>query len=69
VFWKQAVNAMGVKSAKLWTVEGEMVGNHVVEIGGAELTLNDGQVVPVKYVVYWKQEGGFWKWNYDIWNS
>jgi hypothetical protein len=40
----------------------------VVEIGRAELVLANGQAVPVKYVVHWKNEGGAWKWHTDIWN-
>jgi len=25
-------------------------------------------VLEVKYVVYWRQEDGRWKWHVDIWN-
>ncbi len=67
-FWKQAIAGLGLKSAKLTTVEGEMAGDTVVEIGSADLVVGDGSVVVVKYVVHWKQEGGAWKWNVDIWN-
>lgn len=67
-FWKQAIAAMGVTSAKLTTVNAEVAGDGVVEIGRAELTVAGGQIVTVKYVVHWKQEDGAWKWNVDIWN-
>jgi ketosteroid isomerase-like protein len=67
-FWKQAVGALGATSAKLSTVNAEASGDGVLEIGRADLTVAGGQIVTVKYVVYWKQEDGAWKWNVDIWN-
>ena len=67
-FWKQAIAGLGLKSVKLATVEAEMAGDSVVEIGSADLTVGDGSIVTVKYVVHWKQEDGAWKWNVDIWN-
>ena len=45
----------------------------VLEIGKAVLSVEPpGQAsaqVDVKYVVYWQQEDGRWKWRVDIWNS
>jgi ketosteroid isomerase-like protein len=67
-FWKQAIAALGVKSAKLATVDAEMTGDSVVEIGKADLVVADGSSVTLKYVVHWKQEDGLWKWHVDIWN-
>jgi ketosteroid isomerase-like protein len=67
-FWKQAIAALGVKSAKLATVDAEMTGDSVVEIGKADLVVADGSTVTLKYVVHWKQEDGLWKWHVDIWN-
>jgi hypothetical protein len=32
-FWKEAIKALGLKSAKLTTVDAEAVGDSVVEIG------------------------------------
>ena len=66
-FWRQAIADMGVTAAKLTTVEAEMAGDGIVEIGRAELTAAPGMLA-VKYVVHWKQENGDWKWNVDIWN-
>jgi ketosteroid isomerase-like protein len=66
-FWGQAIAALGVTGGTLATVEAEMAGDGIVEIGKAELITGSG-AVPVKYVVYWKQEGGDWKWHIDIWN-
>jgi ketosteroid isomerase-like protein len=67
-FWKQAIAALGVKSAKLATVDAEMTGDSVVEIGKADLVVADGSTVTLKYVVHWKQEDSLWKWHVDIWN-
>jgi ketosteroid isomerase-like protein len=67
-FWQQAIAAMDVKSVVLSTVDAQMAGDGVVEIGRAVLTTNTGQEVAVKYVVHWKQEDGVWKWHTDIWN-
>jgi ketosteroid isomerase-like protein len=67
-FWKQAIAAMGATAVKLTTLDAEAAGDGVVEIGSADLTAG-GQVATIKYVVYWKQEDGIWKWNVDIWNT
>jgi len=48
-----------------------ILGNHILVVGDA----TDGAAgqaeaqMEVKYVVYWKQEGGRWKWHVDIWNQ
>lgn len=67
-FWEQAIAALAVTDATLCTVDAETSGDSVIEIGRADLTLEGGQRVAVKYVVQWKQEDGKWKWNTDIWN-
>jgi ketosteroid isomerase-like protein len=67
-FWKQAIVSLGVKDAKLSTVDAAAAGDTVVEVGRADLTLEGGQTLAVKYVVHWKQEDGIWKWHTDIWN-
>lgn len=67
-FWKQAIVSLGVKDAKLSSVHAEAAGDTVVEVGRADLTLEGGQTLAVKYVVHWKQEDGIWKWHTDIWN-
>lgn len=66
-FWRDAVPAMGVKSATLASVETYLAGDGIVEIGRAELTL-DASTMTAKYVVFWKREEGRWKWHVDIWN-
>jgi ketosteroid isomerase-like protein len=67
-FWRQAIKDLDLKSATLSTVDAEAAGDGVIEIGRADLTVGDGQIVAVKYVVHWKKEGDRWKWHVDIWN-
>jgi ketosteroid isomerase-like protein len=68
-FWRAAVAGMGLASATLTTIEAQLCGDDVVEIGRADLTLKGGQVITGKYLVHWKQEDGKWKWRTDIWNT
>jgi ketosteroid isomerase-like protein len=67
-FWQQAIAGLGMTDAKLSTIDAHAAGDSVIEIGEAELTLGEGQIVKAKYVVHWKQESGKWKWHTDIWN-
>jgi ketosteroid isomerase-like protein len=67
-FWREAIAGMGLTRVKLTIIQAEPAGDGVIEIGRADLTVSGGQVVTVKYVVCWKQEGSGWKWNIDIWN-
>ena len=67
-FWKQAIPGLGLRSVKLITVEMEQLGDGVLEIGRADLSLMGGQALTIKYVVLWKQEAGSWKIQVDIWN-
>jgi ketosteroid isomerase-like protein len=68
-FWKGAYD-MGIKKAKLETMEAEQNGNLVAEVGHYTLYgANDAQLDAGKYVVIWKQEGGKWKLHRDIWNT
>jgi ketosteroid isomerase-like protein len=68
-FWRQTITNLDVKDAFLTTVSAASAGDTVVEIGGAELTLAGGQIVPIKYVVHWKYHDGIWKWHTDIRNT
>lgn len=68
-FWQKAISSLGLKNAKLTTVNAEAAGDGVLEVGRADLTVQGGQIATVKYVVHWKQEGAAWKWNIDIWNA
>jgi ketosteroid isomerase-like protein len=67
-FWQQAIASLGVRDAKLTTVDAQALGDGVIEVGRADLTLDQGQTLTGKYVVHWKEEDGMWKWHTDIWN-
>ena len=55
--------------AELETVQADLLGDGIIEIGKAALTLAGGQVLAIKYVVRCRQEGGRWMWHTDIWNT
>jgi len=71
-FWSDFVHSVNAKSAVLSSVDVMPAGDGVVEIGKAVITVEpNGQAtaqIEVKYVVYWRQERGQWKWHVDIWN-
>ena len=71
-FWSDLVTGANAKSAVLTSIDVMPAGDGAVEIGGALLTLGPpGQPetqIEVKYVVFWREEDGLWKWHVDIWN-
>jgi ketosteroid isomerase-like protein len=71
-YWSNVIQSMNAKSAVLSSVDVMPAGDGLVEIGRAVLTIQpEGQGtsdVEVKYVVYWREEDGRWKWHVDIWN-
>ena len=68
-FW-QGVLDMGIKEAKLETVEAQAHGDAATEIGKFTMFVEGGQVADSgKYIVTWKNEQGTWKLHRDIWNS
>jgi uncharacterized protein (TIGR02246 family) len=68
-FW-QALMDMGVKGAKVDTIEVEEHDNLAVEVGRFTLQDNEGQVIDKgKYIVIWEREDGQWKLHRDIFNS
>jgi uncharacterized protein (TIGR02246 family) len=71
-FWQGAMD-MGIKAAKLETLELESQGNMASEIGRFTLTIQpEGGVnttLTGKYVVVWKNQDGNWKLHIDIWNT
>lgn len=72
-FWANLIQSVNAKSAVLASVDVMPAGDDVVEIGRATLRVEpQGQSaaeMEVKYVVYWRQEDGLWKWHVDIWNQ
>jgi ketosteroid isomerase-like protein len=70
-FWTGLIQATNATAVSLATVDAMPAGDGVVEIGAAVLTLGTGAETTqmhAKYVVYWRQEDGRWKWHVDIWN-
>ena len=68
-FWQGAMD-MGLKAAKLETVETEAHEDIVNEVGNYKLMVAGGQEADSgKYVVIWKNVAGQWKLHRDIWNS
>jgi ketosteroid isomerase-like protein len=58
----------GREAIKGFWLDIEITGDTAVEIGEAELNLGGNGITTAKYVVHWKQEGGQWLWDKDIWN-
>lgn len=68
-FWQGALD-MGIKEARLESLEVERQGDVATEVGQYKLTGAGGAPMDQgKYIVIWKQEGGRWKLHRDIWNS
>jgi ketosteroid isomerase-like protein len=66
----QGVMNMGIKNAKLETVELEAMGIYACEIGKYTLfTAADTVVDRGKYIVLWKYVDDKWFLHRDIWNS
>jgi len=72
-FWSNLIQSVDAKSAVLASVDVIATGDGVVEIGRATLTVQPeggaAAEMAVKYVVYWREEDGLWKWHIDIWNQ
>jgi ketosteroid isomerase-like protein len=71
-FWGGGIEALHATACTLTSVEVMQAGDDIVEIGKAQLTVApDGTQAQMeaKYVVYWRQEDGRWKWHVDIWNA
>ena len=68
-FW-QGARDMGVKAAKLETVEVAHHGDAAYEVGRYALAAAGGQLLDRgKYVVIWQRHGDAWKLHCDIWNT
>jgi len=68
-FWQGAMD-MGIKTAKLETVEMESFGDTAHEVGKYSLHGEGGQLMDQgKYIVIWKQHQGQWRLHRDIWTS
>lgn len=69
IFWQGAMD-MGIKEARLKTLEVEEQGDTAIEMGNYSMKgAGDIPIDEGKYIVVWKQENGAWKLDKDIWNS
>lgn len=72
-FWKGFIESANVVAGTLESVDVMQAGNDIVEIGKAVIQVQPDQgetaSMEVKYVVYWREEDGRWKWHVDIWNA
>ena len=72
-FFSNLIESANAKSAVLECIDIMPAGDGAVEIGRATLSVKtEGKAatdIEVKYVVYWRQEDGRWKWHADIWNQ
>jgi uncharacterized protein (TIGR02246 family) len=71
--WASAMKQMGLKDAKLDTLDLEIAGDAAHEVGEATLRLETEpgkrQTAVVKFVVVWKRLNGQWRIHRDIWNA
>ncbi|MEJ2202516.1 MAG: DUF4440 domain-containing protein [Gemmatimonadota bacterium] len=68
-FWAGAM-AMGIKSARLTTVELDVLGETAIEIGQYSLSGEGGTALDQgKYLVVWKLDDGAWKLHRDMWTT
>jgi len=68
-FWRDALQGLGVRLAELETVELAYDGNTAYEVGKYTLRGECALVLEQgKYMVIWKEEGGQWKWQRNIFN-
>lgn len=69
-FWAGAAEQMGITGVGLETVELREAGDgQAQEIGRWVMHGADGELGRGKYVVNWKDDGGRWRWDWDIWNT
>jgi ketosteroid isomerase-like protein len=72
-FWSNLIQSVNARSAALASIDVMSAGAGVVELGRATLKVGPERQAAtereIKYVVYWRQENGRWKWHVDIWNQ
>jgi len=72
-FWSDLIASSNATSGILTPVDVIPSGDGFIEIGKATLTMapsgESSQQIEVKYVVFWRNEDGRWRWHVDIWNQ
>ena len=67
---RQSVMEMGIREAKLVTIDLENQKDAAIEIGEYKLSAEDGHTTDLgKFITIWKNEAGQWKLHRDIWSS
>ncbi len=71
-FWFDIIRSYNAKSTERHTLDLMPGGEGIVEVGRSVITAEPARQpevrVDMKYVVFWKQEEGLWKWHVHIWN-
>jgi len=71
-FWFDIIRSYNAKSTARESLDIMPCGEGVVEVGRSVMTAEPAGSpeiqVDIKYVVFWKQEDGLWKWHVHIWN-
>lgn len=67
-FWATAQHELGIRAAKLSTLQLRQAGPYVHQLGAVTLTLESGAEAHGKFSVLWKAEDGQLKWDVDTWN-
>jgi len=71
-FWFDIIRSYNAKSTVRHSVDVMPAGVGLVEVGRSVMTAEPAGSpeiqVDIKYVVFWKQEDGLWKWHVHIWN-
>jgi ketosteroid isomerase-like protein len=71
-FWFDIIRSYNAKSTARETLDIMPCGEGMVEVGRSVMTAEPAGSpevqVDIKYVVFWKQEDGLWKWHVHIWN-
>jgi len=71
-FWFDIIRSYNAKSTLRHSLDLMPAGEGLVEIGRGSMTAEPAGLpeiqVDFKYVVFWKQEDGVWKWHVHIWN-
>lgn len=71
-FWFDIIRSYNTKSTARHSLDLIPSGEGVIEVGRSVMTAEPAGSpeveVDFKYVMFWKQEDGLWKWHVHIWN-
>jgi ketosteroid isomerase-like protein len=71
-FWFDIIRSYNAKSTARQSLDVITTGEGLLDIGRGVMTAEPAGLpevqVDFKYVVFWQQEDGIWKWHVHIWN-